>query len=282
VAAKCHGCAAASFLIAHEDKDWFMFRLEKWYLDLVTDDGTAVVGYAAELVWRVIRLRYASLLVCDPATAPAEVTSLREGPSPEFTEGRLRWTSDALRVRGEWLGLDAPIERTLLSSPAGAIEWSCLVPRARAAVETASARYEGLGYAERLRLTLPPWAFPFRTLRWGRHLSNRHALVWIEWDGDPVMRVAWLDGEPQPMARVVTSGVTGLARHRELRWHSSRDLSRRAVEAVAARAAPALAARLAGRLATMQEHKQLSRSSLVDADGSAVDTGWAIHEVVTW
>jgi hypothetical protein len=32
----------------------------------------------------------------------------------------------------------------------------------------------------------------------------------------------------------------------------------------------------------MQEHKQLSRSSLVDAGGHALDAGWAIHEVVTW
>ena len=43
-----------------------------------------------------------------------------------------------------------------------------------------------------------------------------------------------------------------------------------------------LAARVAGRLATMQEHKQLSASSLVDAAGHALDHGWAIHEVVTW
>jgi hypothetical protein len=46
--------------------------------------------------------------------------------------------------------------------------------------------------------------------------------------------------------------------------------------------APVLAARVAGRLATMQEHNELSRSSLVDAGGRALDEGWAIHEVVTW
>jgi hypothetical protein len=196
--------------------------------------------------------------------------------------GLLAWTSASLAQHGEWRGLDAPIERTLLTSPAGAIEWSCVMPRARASVVTASGRHEGLGYAERLRLTLPPWAFPFHTLRWGRHLSADHAVVWIEWDGEQSMRATWLDGVPQPDAHVLATGVAGLTNQRALRWHGARDLSRRAVGATISRVAPALAARVAGRLATMQEHKQLSRSSLIDASGRALDEGWAIHEVVTW
>jgi hypothetical protein len=213
---------------------------------------------------------------------PIERTSLGEAASPEFANGRLSWTSATLGLHGEWRALDAPIALTLLASRAGNIEWLCAVPCARAAVVTPGARYEGLGYAERLRLTLPPWALPFRTLRWGRHASDRHALVWIEWDGEQPMRAAWLDGEPQPSARVVASGVAGLTNQRELRWHGGRDLSRRPVDATVARAAPALAARVAGRLATMQEHKQLSPSSLIDAGGVPIDRGWAIHEVVTW
>ena len=258
-----------------------MFTLEKWYLDLVTDDGTAVVGYVAGVEWQGISLRYASCLVAAPVLPPIERTSLGEAEWPEVANGGLRWTSETLALHGEWHALDAPITRTLLTSPIGAIEWCCVAPRARVAITSPAGRHEGLGYAERLRLTLPPWAVPFRTLRWGRHLSERHALIWIEWDGAQSMRAAWLDGEFQPSARVVASGVAGLTNHRDLRWHGGRDLSQRPVDAFLGRVAPALAARVAGRLATMQEHKQVSPSSLVDAEASPIDQGWAIHEVVT-
>jgi hypothetical protein len=259
-----------------------VFSLDKWYLDLVTDDGTAVVGYAIEVKWQAIRLRYASCLVA-PADMPfSERTAVGEAVWPVFENGRLSWTSESLGIHGEWRALDAPIAQTLYASQAGTIEWSCLVPRARVAIVTPSARYEGLGYAERLRLTLPPWALPFRALRWGRHTSDRHALVWIEWDGEHSMRAAWLDGEPQPLAHVVASGVAGLTHQRELRWHAGRDLCRRQVGATVAQVAPAVAALVAGRLATMQEHKQLSPSSLLGAGGGPIDEGWAMHEVVTW
>ena len=60
----------------------------------------------------------------------------------------------------------------LVSSAAGAIDWSCLMPRPAARAATASGRVEGLGYAERLRLTLPPWAVPFQAVRRGRHVTT--------------------------------------------------------------------------------------------------------------
>ena len=35
-------------------------------------------------------------------------------------------------------------------------------------------------------------------------------------------------------------------------------------------------------LGGMREHKLLSRSALIGADGAELDAGWAIHEEVTW
>lgn len=258
------------------------FTLEKWYLDLVTDDGTAVVGYVAGVTWHGLHLHFASTLVASRDTPPDERSALGAGAWPQLANDRLSWSAESLAVHGDWRALAAPIERTLLTSPAGDIEWTCVMPRAHGVVDTPAGRFEGIGYAERLRLTLPPWAFPFHALRWGRHVSDRHGLVWIEWDGDHALRAVWLDGELHPEAHVVAAGVAGLTNGRTLRWHASRDLTRRSVGATIARVSPVLAARVAGRLATMQEHKQLSASSLVDAAGHALDQGWAIHEVVTW
>ena len=44
----------------------------------------------------------------------------------------------------------------------------------------------GLGYAEHLSMTIPPWRLPIDTLRWGRFLSPERSVVWIDWqkEGD--------------------------------------------------------------------------------------------------
>jgi len=258
------------------------FTVDKWYLDLVTDDGTALVAYAVDVRWHGVAMRLASRLIVDADGRRDEHSTRQEAAWPALADGRLSWASEALGIDGVWLALVPPVARTLVASPAGVIDWTCDMPRARASVTTRAARYDGLGYAEHLHLTLPPWALPFSTLRWGRHVSDRHAVVWIERDGADCLRDIWIDGEPAPHARVVADGVCDLPGGRELRWQPHRDLVRRSVGDALARVAPTLAQTLGGRLTTMREHKQLSRSALVDATGVALDDGWAIHEVVTW
>lgn len=269
------------------------FTVEKWYLDLVTDDGTAVIGYVVDVRWLGLAVRLAARLIVDAGGRREELTAHGDTAWPQPADGRLTWTSESLGVTGEWRALDAPITSTLLETRAGRIDWACLMPRARASVDISAAnraregrvapvRYEGLGYAEHLRLTVPPWAVPFHTVRWGRHVSDGHALVWIERDGAAPMRAAWLDGTPEPLATVGPSGVTGLSSGRALRWHAGHVLTDRSVGDAIAGAAPALGSLIAGRLANVREHKQRSASSLVDAGGRALDRGWAIHEEVTW
>ena len=258
-----------------------MFTLDKWYLDLVTDDGTALIGYAAELRWHAFDLHYAALLESQPGATPHEHATIRKVKPPELAGDHLTWVCEPLRVSGEWLRLAPPVGETLLDSPAGTIEWSCLLPRARASLEVGGRRHEGLGYVERLHLTIAPWEFPFRALRWGRHLSGAHALVWIEWDGEVSRRWAWLDGRFQPSARVAPGGVTGLEKGMELRWDADRDVRRRSVVEALREMAPALVRGMTGRIGTMDEHKQLSRSALT-ANGRMLDSGWVIHEEVTW
>jgi len=258
-----------------------MFSLDKWYLDLVTGDGIALIGYAAELRWHALHLRYAAVLESHPGTPPHERATIRHSSPPEVTGDRIAWRCQPLHLQGEWRALAPAIEATLLDGPAGTITWSCVMPRAFASVESGTARHEGLGYVERLRLTLPPWDFPFRALRWGRHLSVGHALVWIEWDGELTRRWAWLDGRLQPSARVAGDGVEGLEDGLALRWQQGRDLRRRSVMETLREAAPLLVQRATGRLGTMDEHKRLARSTLLE-NGQPRDEGWAIHEEVTW
>lgn len=258
------------------------FAVDKWYLDLVTGDGVAVIGYVVAVRWLGLDVRLASRLHVGPAGARGERTALGDTAVPTAADGLVRWASPALGVHGTWQALDAAFDATLLTSADGSIEWACVIPRARANVTIDGTRYEGLGYVERLRLTVAPWALPFHVLRWGRHLSDRHAVVWIEWDGAQPRRTTWLDGVLQPAAQVTASGVDGLSGGHALRWHDGHDLVQRRVGPALAAVAPMLGAAVAGRLAAMHEHKQCSPSALVDAMGRPLDAGWAIHEVVTW
>ena len=258
------------------------FTVDKWYLDLVTHDGSVLVAYAVDLRWLGLAMRLTSRLIVGPDGRRDERSTGLDTSWPALDGGRLSWTSETLGLDGTWLALDPPIARTLVASPAGVIDWTCDMPRARATATTGTACYEGFGYAEHLHLTLPPWALPFTTLRWGRHVSGRHGIVWIERDGVDCLRDIWVDGEPAPLARVVADGVVGLPGDRSLHWQPGRDVVRRSVSEAMARVAPPLAHALGGRLATMREHKQLSRSSLVDSSGRSLDAGWAVHEEVTW
>jgi hypothetical protein len=193
----------------------------------------------------------------------------------------LTWRSDPLRLTGSWQRESVPIEATLLETAGGAIRWSCWMPRGRARVEWGGATHEGRGYVEALRLTVPPSRLPFRTLRWGRHVGDRHAAVWIAWEGASTQQWCWLDGALHPGAGLTASGVDlgdGVA----VRFRESRSLIERTPTAGLASLLPQLARRLVGEIGGMREHRLLSRSTLVSAAGDADDSGWTIHEEVTW
>ena len=258
-----------------------MFALTKSYLDLVTDDGLAFVGYSARLRWRPIRLVYAALLQSAPGRAPLEAVSIRRSRGPHLDGDLITWQSAPLGLVGSWHREAAPIAATLLETPDGVIQWNCRMPRAQASITCGGETWFGRGYVETVHLTIVPKRLPFQTLRWGRHLSNRHAVVWIEWAVETSRRWVWLDGAALPAARLTPTGLD-LGDGRTVRFSASRDLRNRAVEANLSPVAAPVRRRLIGGLGGMREHKLLSRSALISADGAELDAGWAIHEEVAW
>jgi len=256
-----------------------VFSLVKWYLDLVADDGSAAIGYSARLRWGAIRLGYGSVFLSHPGRAPDEIGTIRGGRAPWLSGETLKWSHRSLAVVGEWTPVASGFEATLLRTEVGRIHWHCLIPRGRATLTWRDRTVSGWGYAERLELTIPPHRLPFRSLRWGRHLSPNHAAVWIVLDGDCPSSHIWMDGDERPDARLTERGAS-LGRGLALELGETRSLRDRFVGRWLAKALPALRQRL-GPLAGMREVKELSRSSIVQA-GAALDQGWTIHERVTW
>ena len=257
-----------------------MFSLQKWYLDVVTRRGDVVILYAARLRWGALRVGYGSALE-DRVDGTHRDVSTRRVDAPTRTEGGVGWQNGALEVAGRWCLDVPPFGRTLASTPGGVIRWTCHVPRARASVRVGDVTYHGLGYIEHLRLTIPPWQLPFDALRWGRHISDRHSLVWIDWRGPQRQSWVWLDGGEQHEAIVTDGGVSGLADGAELCLQGGRDVVKRDVLAAFTGLLPGLARRLAGRLTGLHEHKRIEPSAIVRA-GERQDAGWTLREVVTW
>lgn len=257
-----------------------MFQLSKWYLDLTTPDGTAVICYSARLRWGPVRVRYSSILLAIPGAKPEEAFSIRHVDRPLIADGIVRWHSEALGVIGEWRREQPAIRETLMRAPAGAIRWSCRMPLATAAVQWRSRRFTGLGYVESLGMTLPPTQMPFRTLRWGRHLSSEHSLVWIDWSGEVPGQWVWLDGVRQQGVTFGTDGTIQLPGERGLQLFDAHDIRNQPVLPSLLTALPGVASRVTGSLGTLHEHKMVARSALHDGL-LPLDSGWTVHEVVT-
>jgi hypothetical protein len=254
-----------------------MFELVKWYMDVVAEDGTALFAYAAKVRWGAVRMSAASFCHRDAAGVVHEESTLRPGGTPTSEGERIAWSCGRIGIEGEWVADAEPIERTLFSDARGVIEWHCLMPRARAGVRVGDAALHGMGYAERLRVTLPPAEFPFRRLSWGRHLSRAHALVWIDWHDRDADRWIFLDGVEQPHARLSPQGIDGLDGGRSLRRGAPVELVDRPAMSSIARLAPRLAQRVAGPLATLREHKRVAASQLLRGD-RVLDAGWSLYE----
>ena len=258
-----------------------MFELTKWYLDQVTPEGTVLIAYAGSLRWRALTVDYASTFLASPGREPRETSRWSGAEVTEAGDDVVRFAHVQMEMDGTWTRRSPSITEVLLDDEEGRVTWDCVLPGAQASVRLGDEHLEGLGYVERLTFTRPPWSLPLRTLRWGRFVSDAHALVWISWDDGPSRRWSWLDGVAQPHARPDDHGVAGLDDDLGLDLESGRVLCDRKALKVLSRQLPALEALPLGPLGNLRETKRLARGRLRSPAGT-VDEGWVIHEVVTW
>jgi len=251
------------------------FKLSKWYLDCVTDAGDVSIAYTGTVRWGVMHLHYSSLL---ESTAERITTrsSLRGQEEPKAQRGLISWHSNPLEFDGLWHADAVAVRETVYSGEDGAIEWNCLMPQAQARVRDRC----GLGYAEHLTMTVPPWKLPIRTLRWGRFTSASDWIVWIDWQGEFSRRMVYRNGNAD-LPPVLEDDRIEFNDGCCLRMNRSLTIREGALGTTALSVIPGIRKTFPARLLEIDECKWRSRARLEKPGGPAVE-GWAIHERVTW
>lgn len=253
------------------------FQLTKWYLDCVSEDGEAVIAYWARAAWRGLAVGYAGLLQRSASGEVASSFTLRPGAEPCQEGDTIRWRCDALGLCGEWRCRVAAAGRELFRAGAGAIDWECAAPAAEVEMKLARGTLSGLGYSERLELTIAPWKLPIRELRWGRWIGPTSNVVWIDWRGEHPLTLILLGGE-QVHGEVLDHEVR-IAEGPRLVVSDNRVLRSGDLGATVLDSIPILRSALPEAILHTHEEKWIGRGVLTGADG-VTEEGWAIHEVV--
>ena len=218
-------------------------------MDCVTDSGDAAILYCADFCWRGIHASYCSVLTVNELAAESHSSMTRYRLSS--TDDQILVEFPRLGVSGRWEAIAAPYQRVVYQSASGNVVWNCLQPRSSVYLRVGEREWTGLGYAECLTLTLPPWQLPMRQLRWGRFVSQLSVT-----DSEVVLRDLSLRMEESFPLRAGRLGSTILP------------------------GAPALARLLPRSLFNIEEQKWRSRG-ILNAHGRS-SNGWVIHEVVHW
>jgi len=253
------------------------FSLCKWYMDAVGPDGHAAIAYWAAVRWGPLAFTYSGLLETSPSAPVRSTSTARRCAPPEFVDGLLTWSSPRLGVCARWESAAPPYRSTLLSGPQGAVDWACLLPRARARLSTPSGTIQGWGYAERLTLTMRPWRLPIDELSWGRFLNDDASIVWIRWRGPEPRMLVLRDGRELAEPQIQDGGIIWPGGR--LTLSPGRTLRHGALGSTVLASHSLLRAMTPRTMRALREHKSLSRAELTLADRRP-SSGWAIHEIV--
>jgi hypothetical protein len=257
------------------------FRLEKYYLDAVDERGRWLICYSARLDLGPFSLSYADCRHASSLKAAHTGPMLGDVRDPLVSVESLTWHQPGLGIEGRWTRRTPPRTVRLFEEGSGAVDWCCLQPSADATIGTQSgAELQGLGYCERLLLTLPPWRLGLKRLRWGRFVSQTHSLVWISWQGaNPLSLVLWNGTR--------LSGTTHISDDRIFAEDVTLSISpveiihdRFPLREVFSRL-PRLQTLAPQSLRQLHEVKRLARGRF-DTPGNGSCEGWIIDETVDW
>ncbi len=254
------------------------FHMKKWYFDCISESGDALILYVSELRWRGLHLHYSALLRNRSGVSNARTSMRRCTPGMDGS-GFIKLDAPAMEVSGTWCAASSQLEQTLFASEEGTVHWHCMQTKSQATVRCGRHSVAGLGYAECLTLTIPPWRLPMRRLQWGRFLSPEESVVWIDWTGDFSRSWVWRNGEKVEAVTVDEAGICFSAEERLILDRATVLREGRLGSTILA-SAPALRKFFPRAMSGINERKWLSAGEY--QRGIYHSRGWAIHEIVDW
>lgn len=260
-------------------------HLDKWFLDIVTEEGEAMVFYAAKLKWHGIEVPYTSWLHNDPVKGVSIRSRFRKVQMPEKSGSWITWKDPHYEVEGEWMALAAPLHARTYESEEGHLDWNCFQPRSEVKLKIQGKEVKGLGYAEQLVLTAEPWKIPINDLRWGRYGSKEDYMVWIEMRGEEQQQWLWYNGEKIENTQIEDAHIAIPEKGIVLDLDQSVVLEseKKVLQVVKdlIKFLPGINKSMPMQFLMAEEHKWLSRGVLKKG-GQPASTGCAIHEWVNF
>lgn len=252
------------------------FSMVKWYLDCITESGEVAILYNAVARRRAIGISYVSYLIAGAERSE----SLSSMHSAQITSGGRQIVVDSpeLKLCGEWTAIATEIKHTVFENEAGSVVWDCVQPGARVWLRVGQRELAGMGYAEVLTLTLPPWQLPLKHLKWGRFVSENDTLAWIDWQGVHPLHLVIHNGECCEDT-VISDHAVSMTRA-ELRLDEPIPLRSGRVGQTVVSKARGLARLFPQSMLNIDERKWRSKATLSTSSGES--KGWAIHEAVDW
>jgi len=258
------------------------FSISKWYLDCITDDGDAFVGYAASLRWKALSLEYSSYLVRRTTGEIQTKATLQGGKQPVIAGDSLRWDCPALKLEGMWQAKQQPIGCKVFRASKTPLDWTCIQPHGVAKINiNGLGVFNGFGYVDYLDLPAQPWQLPLDELRWGRYLSQKDSIIWMDFKGPFPETIVYHNGILCSEARISDHDVFLGEEAGVLSFEETQVLRDGALVSTVLSAVPGISNLLPARMLDTHETKWRSRGIMRKGD-STVSTGWTVHEVVRW
>ncbi|HEX8326765.1 MAG TPA: hypothetical protein VF629_04440 [Hymenobacter sp.] len=257
------------------------FHLSKWYADVVDPTtGYLAICYDSHLRWGKLAVHFTNLLCFRPPDFRQTAASFVQESRAELNSDETTFTLRQGRLHGSWQQRAPALRELLLETAHGSVLWECFFPAATARLVIDGIAHIGLGYVERLTLTIVPWQLPLQALRWGRFLAPDQYVVWIRWEGAEPRHLVFYNG--QRYADTGSIGDDGLVfGEHELAFTEKYSLRAGAVGSTVFKRFPWFRKLFPARILYLDEAKWWSRGTLTKG-GKAVATGQVVHERVEW
>lgn len=262
-----------------------VFKLNKWYLDLVTDSGEAIICYIANLKWHGIPINYTSIISYHPEAGTHVDSRLSNVVFPVVDPDQISWKDPKFEIEGIWKNNSRVIHERIFESEEGILDWHCYQPSSKVKLTFKNKTYTGKGYVEQLILSIPPWHIPMDYLRWGRYIGNEYNVVWIQLLSHHPKQWLWLNGEKVPDVAIDDKTLTleqeGLKLEMNQCVVMESETKILSVVKFLIDHIPGINKIIPVKFLMAQETKWLSKSKLLKREDQ-ISTGMSIHELVNF